>query len=305
MVLTPRERFTWQLRTRTLSLGDRTHIMGIVNATPDSFSDGGQCLATEKALDHALQLLDEGADIIDIGGESTRPGTAAGTDKAISGREEQSRILPLIEALLHARPDAILSVDTYRASTAREGLRHGAEIVNDVSGMQWDNSMAGLCASTGCGVIAMHTRGLPSEWATQPRLSDKDILPLILHGLQSTTAQLIHAGCHRQTIVLDPGFGFGKRGNENWILLSEFNRLQDLGFPLLAGLSRKGFLRSAAPAGKPPEDLARKDLDHITAAANAVAALAGAHIVRVHDVAQTVRAVAVADIMRAASAKTS
>jgi dihydropteroate synthase len=291
--MAPRERFTWKLRTRTLPLGDRTRIMGILNVTPDSFSDGGKFLAVDNALAQALRLLDEGADIIDIGGESTRPGAGAGTSAAISEKEEQSRILPLIEALLHARSDVIISVDTYRSSTAREALRLGAEIVNDVSGMQWDTSMANVCASTGCGTIAMHTRGLPSEWATQPRLQPNEILPLILHGLRTTAAQLIYVGCDRQAILLDPGFGFGKRGDENWVILREFDRLNELGFPLLAGLSRKGFLRSTLSAAA-----SRENLDHATAAANAIAALAGAHLIRVHDVAQTARALAVADTMR-------
>jgi dihydropteroate synthase len=294
MVMAPRERFNWKLRTRTLPLGDRTRIMGILNVTPDSFSDGGEFLSVDTALTHALRLLDDGADIIDIGGESTRPGAGAGTSNAISEHEEQQRILPLIEALLHVRPATIISVDTYRANTAREALRAGAEIVNDVSGMQWDTSMASVCASTGCGIIAMHTRGLPTEWATQLRLRPDEVLPLILRSLRSTAAQLMLAGCDRQTILLDPGFGFGKVGDENWVLLREFDRLHDLGYPVLAGLSRKGFLNTAAAK-------TREDLDRATAAANAIAALAGAHVVRVHNVAQTARAVAVADAMRSAS----
>jgi dihydropteroate synthase len=297
MVMSPRERFAWKLRTRTLTLGDRTRIMGVVNVTPDSFSDGGEFVSVDTALTHALQLLDQGADIIDIGGESTRPGASAGTSTAISEREEQQRILPLIEALLHARPDTIISVDTYRANTANEALQAGAEIVNDVSGMQWDTSMASICISTGCGIIAMHTRGLPSEWATQSRLQPDEVLPLILRGLRATAAQLLLAGCDRQTILLDPGFGFGKRGDENWLLLSEFDHLHDLGFPLLAGLSRKGFLRTALSTAT----ITREHLDEATAAASAIAALAGAHIVRVHDVAQTVRAIAVVDAMRTAA----
>jgi dihydropteroate synthase len=289
MGMLPRDRYQWRLRTRTLALGVRTLVMGIVNATPDSFSDGGEFAAVDTAVAHAVRLLDEGADIIDIGGESTRPGASAGTAEAVSEIEEQRRVLPLIEALLHVRPDAIVSVDTYRASTAREALRLGAEIVNDVSGMQWDERMAGVCADSGCGVVAMHTRGLPSEWATQKRLDADAIVPMVMDGLRSSVEQLARAGCARESIVLDLGFGFGKRGDENWVLLRELNRLRELGFPLLGGVSRKGFLRSAAAAST------RDELDDATATANAIAAIGGAHVVRVHDVARTVRAVTVAD----------
>jgi dihydropteroate synthase len=294
MEILPREHYTWKLRTRTLALGERTRVMGIVNATPDSFSDGGEFAAVDAAVAHAVRLLDEGADIVDVGGESTRPGAGAGTAEAVSEIEEQQRVLPVIEALLRVRPDAIVSVDTYRANTAREALRLGAEIVNDVSGMQWDADMAGVCAESGCGVVAMHTRGLPSEWAMQTRLDADAIVPLVMDGLRSSVAQLVSAGCVRESIVLDPGFGFGKRGDENWVLLRELNRLRALGFPLLAGLSRKGFLRSAAEAST------RDELDDATAAANAIAVAGGAHLVRVHDVAHTVRAVAVADAALAA-----
>jgi dihydropteroate synthase len=293
MGMLPREQYTWKLRTRTLVLGERTRVMGIVNATPDSFSDGGEFAAVNAAVAHAVRLLDEGADIIDIGGESTRPGAGAGTAEAVSEVEEQRRVLPVIEALLRARPDAIVSVDTYRASTAREAMQLGAEIVNDVSGMQWDAGMARVCADNGCGVVAMHTRGLPSEWATQARLGADEIVPLVMDGLRSSVAQLARAGCARESIVLDPGFGFGKRGDENWVLLRELDRLRALGFPVLVGLSRKGFLRSAVAS-------TRDELDEATAAANAIAAVGGAHVVRVHDVARTVRAVAVADAALAA-----
>ena len=288
MEMLPREHYTWKLCTRTLALGVRTRVMGIVNATPDSFSDGGEFVEVDAAVAHAARLLDEGADIIDVGGESTRPGAGAGTAEAVSEVEEQRRILPVIEAVLHARPNTIVSVDTYRASTAREALRLGAEIVNDVSGMQWDAGMAGVCAESGCGVVAMHTRGLPSEWTTQTLLRADEIVPLVMDGLRSSVAQLVNAGCVRESIVLDPGFGFGKRGDENWVLLRELDRLRALGFPVLAGLSRKGFLRSAAAS-------TRDELDDATATANVIAAAGGAHVVRVHDVVRTVRATAVAD----------
>jgi len=298
MYMAPREPFEWKLRTRSLLLGDRTRVMGILNTTPDSFSDGGEFVSVSMALAHALYLLDAGADIIDIGGESTRPGAGAATSNAISALEEQRRVLPLIEALIYARPDAVISVDTYRADTAREALRAGAEIVNDVSGMQWDSNMAGLCARTDCGLVAMHTRGLPSEWATQKRLEPQEVLPLVLSGLRSSAAQLLLAGCDRKSIVLDPGFGFGKRGDENWVLLRELDQIAALGFPLLIGLSRKGFLRGKDADDSSAAAAHRTDLDATTAAANTLAAAAGAHIVRVHDVPGTIRALAVSDATR-------
>jgi dihydropteroate synthase len=305
MLNVPRDRFTWKLRTRSLPLGDRTLIMGIVNVTPDSFSDGGDYVSISVALAHALRLIDAGADIIDIGGESTRPGSGAGTPTAIPEQEEQERVLPLLDAVLYARPGAIISVDTYRASTAREALKRGAEIVNDVSGMQWDARMADVCASTRCGVVAMHTLGLPSEWAVQKRLHTTEITPLVLRALRTSASQLLLAGCDRQSIVLDPGFGFGKRGDENWVLLRELARLSELRFPLLAGLSRKSFLRTATSALPAHADRGWDELDSLTAAANCVAAIAGAHVVRTHNVAATKQAVAVADTLRSAASESS
>jgi dihydropteroate synthase len=301
MQIAPRDEYVWKLRTRALPLGKRTLVMGILNVTPDSFSDGGEYLSPDSALQHAFGMLDHGADIIDIGGESTRPGTAAGTPDAVSADEEQARILPLIRNLLQARPDTIISVDTYRASTARLAVEAGAEIINDVSGMIWDRDMAARCADLRCGVVAMHTRGLPSEWATQPRLEAGQIIPMVMDELRETASRLMLAGCERSSIVLDPGFGFGKIGRENWTLLHEMDRLLGLGFPLLAGLSRKGFLgdalRDTAGAASP----APQQRDEATAAANVIAALAGAHIVRVHDVQRTCEAVTIADALRNAA----
>ncbi|MEZ2347268.1 dihydropteroate synthase [Terriglobus sp. RCC_193] len=301
MQIAHRGEYEWKLRTRALTLGKRTLVMGILNATPDSFSDGGEYVSPDTALQHALYMLDHGADIIDIGGESTRPGTAAGTTDAVSTDEEQARILPLIRSLIHTRPDTIISVDTYRASTARVAIDAGAEIVNDVSGMLWDRDMASTCAELRCGVVAMHTRGLPSEWATQPRLEPGRIIPTVMDELRETASRLMLAGCNQSSIVLDPGFGFGKIGNENWTLLHEMDRLQELGFPLLAGLSRKGFLGDTLrdPAGATPP--APQQRDEATAAANVMAAIAGAHIVRVHDVQRTREAVTIADRLREAA----
>lgn len=270
-----RPHFEWQLRTRTLDLGPRTLLMGIINVTPDSFSDGGQFLSPDRAVDHALRLLDQGADLLDIGGESTRPGSPAATPEAIRADEEQSRVLPVIEAILQARPAAVLSVDTYRASTAQAAIQAGAQIVNDVSGLLWDPAMAATCAQLACGVVLMHTRGLPSQWAALPPLSKEDILPTITRDLQQRLAAAENAGIPRNRIVLDPGFGFGKRGPENWTLLTRLADLQSLNYPLLIGLSRKGFLAPDQPAA---------ERDTATHAANTAAILSGAHILRVHDI---------------------
>lgn len=301
MQITPRSQYEWKLRTRTLPLGKRTLVMGILNLTPDSFSDGGEYVSLSSALQHAFYMLDHGADIIDIGGESTRPGTAAGTRDAIGAGVEQARILPLIRHLMHARPDTIISVDTYRAATARLAMEEGAEIVNDVSGMLWDREMATMCAELRCGVVAMHTRGLPSEWAKQAPLEPSQIIPMVSDGLRETALRLMRAGCERSRIVLDPGFGFGKTGNENWTLLHEMDRLQELGFPLLVGLSRKGFLGEVLRKTAGGEIPAPHLRDKATAAANVIASLAGAHIVRVHDIRRTREAMVVTDAVREAA----
>src|ERR1700761_425919 len=204
MPFRPRPRFSWHLRTRTLPLGQRTIIMGILNVTPDSFSDGGHFYspqhAPERALTQAIAMLDQGADILDIGGESTRPNATP-----LTAKEEQSRILPVIEAILHQRPQTILSIDTFHASTARLAIKAGAEIVNDVSGHLWDPAMSKTCAELNCATILMHTRGRPAEWRTQPPLTPEEVLPLVLSGLAERLAAAEAAGIPKEKIVLDPG----------------------------------------------------------------------------------------------------
>ncbi|HKO19745.1 MAG TPA: dihydropteroate synthase [Acidobacteriaceae bacterium] len=280
MTFPSRPLFDWSLRTRSLPLGRQTLIMGILNVTPDSFSDGGCYSTPETALHRALELLDEGADILDIGGESTRPGASP-----LSSSEEQARVLPVIEAVLKRRPDAIVSIDTYHADTARFAVQTGAEIVNDVSGHLWDPDMAAICAELECGAVLMHTRGRPAEWKQQPSLAPEEVVPLVLEGLRQQANRAVDSGMNPSKIVLDPGFGFGKIREENYPLLAGFAELGSLGFPLLAGLSRKSFLRapdSSAPNQSVPED----SILASTLAANTTAILAGAHIVRVHDVAE-------------------
>jgi dihydropteroate synthase len=279
--------FQWSLRTRTLELGKRTLIMGIVNVTPDSFSDGGLYLDSEKAVDHALRLLDEGADIIDVGGESTRPGTKI----AVSAEEEQRRVLPVIIALKKLRPDAVISIDTYKASVARAAVAAGAEIVNDVSGLRWDPLMRRTIAELKCGAVLMHMRGRPEEWRTLP--PSGDIVLLVKRELREWVEAAVLAGVRRERIVLDPGFGFGKNFEQNYPLLAHFQELQSLGFPLVAGTSRKSFLgRTLAKDGK---DAAAADRLYGNLAAHTALILKGAHILRTHDVKAAVEAARVAD----------
>jgi dihydropteroate synthase len=295
-----RPQFDWRLRTRSLALGARTLLMGILNATPDSFSDGGQFLDPHAALTHALQMLDEGADILDLGGESTRPNATP-----VTPHEEQARVLRVLRAILAARPDTILSIDTYHTEPARLAIEAGAEIVNDVSGFLWDDAMAATCATLNCGVVLMHTRGRPQQWRKLPALAPAEVLPLVLRELAARAQAALAAGIARESIVLDPGFGFGKAFDENFPLLARLDALHTLGFPLLAGLSRKGFLRSASQqdeltnTGVP--GLASEAWVSATIAANTAAILAGAHILRVHDVRSARQAAALADRILAAS----
>jgi dihydropteroate synthase len=295
MPIAVRPKFDWGLRTRTLALGPRTLLMGILNATPDSFSDGGRFLDPNAALTHALQMLDDGADILDLGGESTRPSSTP-----ITPAEEQSRVLPILRAVLAVRPDAILSIDTYHAETARLAIEAGAEIVNDVSGFLWDDQMAATCANLNCGVVLMHTRGRPKQWRTLPALAPTEVLPLVLRELNERANAALAAGIARAAIVLDPGFGFGKILDENYPLLARLNALHALGFPLLIGLSRKGFLRKSIDTKPGAPHLDSEMWVSATTAANTAAILAGAHILRVHDVRPARETAAIADRILAA-----
>jgi dihydropteroate synthase len=287
----------WRLRTRTLELGRRTLVMGVVNITPDSFSDGGRFLDPTAAVAHGLRLLDEGADLIDLGAESTRPGSRTGgvaEGPAVSAEEEQARLLPALAGILSARPGAIVSVDTYKAETALAALAGGAEIVNDVSGFTWDPRLAAICAEAACGVVLMHSRGRPSEWRSQPQLVGGELLATVRAGLESSLATARAAGIAPEAVVLDPGYGFGKRFGENYALLARQAELLTLGRPLLAGLSRKSFLGKSLAAllgtEAPPEARETASL-----AAMVAAILHGASMVRVHAVRPAVEAAAIAD----------
>ena len=179
----------WRLRTRTLELGTRTLLMGVVNITPDSFSDGGLFLSPQAAVAHGLKLIEEGADILDLGAESTRPGSrAGGANAAVSVDEEQARLLPVVEGILKRLPRAVVSVDTYKAATARAALATGAEIVNDVSGFTWDPAITEVCAEFHAGVVLSHTRGRPEEWRAQPQLEPDALLATVREGLAASLA---------------------------------------------------------------------------------------------------------------------
>ncbi len=299
MALVARPRMEWQLRTRVLALGERTRVLGIVNCTPDSFSSDGQ-RTVDAAVAYGLRLLEEGADGLDVGGESTRPGSGAASDRAISAAEEQDRVLPVLEALRREQPGVLLSIDTYRAGTARAAVAAGAEIVNDVSGLLWDAGMAEACAALHCGVVLMHTRGRPDEWRALPRLADGEILPLVRDGLRSALEAATAAGIALERIVLDPGYGFGKAFEANYVLLAEQARLLALGRPLLAGVSRKSFLGRALEQSLGREAVPAIEREAASVAAGVTAILHGASVLRVHGVKAAVEAAAIVDAVLAA-----
>jgi dihydropteroate synthase len=282
--------FDWQLRTRTLTLGAATRVMGVLNLTPDSFSDGGRLASVEQAVEAALGMFAAGASLVDIGGESTRPDATP----TLSVQQEIDRVVPAIEAIRRALPEALLSIDTYHAATAAAAVAAGAEIVNDVSGLLWDQAMAATCAELACGVVLMHSRGRPAEWKQLPPLAAGAVLPLVRDGLTERLQAAQAAGIAPERIVLDPGFGFGKAFEENYPLLRELRALTTLGHPLCVGLSRKGFLgRTLSPLlGADAPAAAR---ENATLAANTIAVLHGASIVRVHNVRPAVEAVMIAD----------
>jgi len=295
--------FEWNIGSRTLQLGRRTLIMGVLNITPDSFSDGGLHLDRDKAVEHALKLLDDGADIIDLGGESTRPGATVlpfepdsappATKTAVSESEELQRVVPVIEQLKKQRPDNTISVDTYKASVARAAIKAGAEIVNDVSGFRWDPQMRKTLAELKCGAVLMHMRGRPEEWHKLPPPSD--IVVQVKRELRDWADAAQMAGVKRERIVLDPGFGFGKSFQENYPLLKRFEEFHQLRYPLLVGVSRKSFLgRALARYGK---DAPTNERLFATLAGETAVILKGAHIIRTHDVRACADAVRIADIV--------
>ena len=266
-----------------LGVRDRTLVMGVVNVTPDSFSDGGEWFEPEAALAHGRAVLSAGADIVDVGGESTRPGA-----ERPSVAEELRRVLPVVRAL--SDEGAVVSVDTMRAEVAGAAIAAGAALVNDVSGGLADPDMVATVAAAGVPFIAMHWRGHSTDM--QSRAVYDDVVAEVCRELASRRDALLGAGLDEDLLVLDPGLGFAKNADHNWALLAALPVLHDLGHPILLGASRKTFLgRLGRADGEPARPAAERDLE--TAATSVMAAMAGLWCVRVHDVATTVRALSV------------
>ncbi len=263
-------------------------LFGILNVTPDSFSDGGDFFDPEAAAGHAELLLDEGADVIDVGGESTRPGS-----DPVSEDEELRRVVPVVRKILEARPEALVSVDTYRASTAKAALDAGARIVNDVTALRGDPRMARLVAEVGCPVVLMHMLGEPKTMQEEPRY--EDVTREVRDFLARRAEHAISAGIPAGNIIVDPGIGFGKTLEHNLSLLARLDEIAALGFPVLLGASRKRFLGSITGAEE------AKDRVFGTVATTVLGYEGGATLFRVHDVRANREALAVAEAVRSAS----
>jgi dihydropteroate synthase len=300
--------FEWNLGARSLLLGKRTLIMGILNITPDSFSDGGIHFHQDDAVEFAVQMLHEGADIIDVGGESTRPGATVTAKDAplsadarqqiaaartpVSESEELQRVLPVIRALKQKQPHCVISVDTYKSGVARAAVEAGAEIVNDISGFRWDPQMRKTVAALKCGAVLTHMRGRPEEWQNLPSVTD--MFMLVKRELREWADAATVGGIKRERIVLDPGFGFGKNFEQNYPLLQRFQEFHELRYPMLAGVSRKSFVgRALARNGK---DVPVSGRLLGTVAAEVALVLKGAQIIRTHEVRACRDAVRIADI---------
>jgi len=278
-----RRRFTLRLPGGApLALGERTLVMGIVNVTPDSFSDGGRMFDPKAAVAAALRMVEDGADLLDIGGESTRPGALP-----VDGGEELRRVLPVIEALA-GRVTVPISIDTYKASVADAALAAGASIVNDISGLRYDPELAGVVARRAAPIILMHTRGRSRDMYEQAHYHD--VVDEVLDELRESLAFAAGAGVPREQMLVDPGLGFAKDATHSFELLGRLAEFADLGRPLVVGSSRKSFLN------RPIKQAAlTADGEWPTAASVAAAALAGMHVVRVHAVREMAQVVRVAD----------
>jgi dihydropteroate synthase len=282
----PRKTFTLKLRGRKLLLGPRTLIMGVLNLTPDSFSDGGKYFSAARAVRAAREMQCAGANILDIGAESTRPGSSA-----VSVAEELSRLLPVLQAL-RGKLEIPISVDTRKAAVAQIALGAGAEILNDVSGLRHDPRLAQVAARQRSGLILVHMRGTPESMQKLPFA--KNITREVSAGLRQSITLARRAGVNRSQIILDPGIGFGKSFDQNYELLAKLPKLSELGYPLLVGTSRKGFIGQtlASETGQSAPPGARL---WGTAATVAASILNGAHMVRVHDVKELAQVSRVAD----------
>ena len=283
--MSSRKKFSLKLSSGKLVLGQCTLVMGVLNVTPDSFSDRGEFVDSRKAIDHALQMERDGADLLDIGGESTRPSSAG-----ISAKEELTRVLPVLQGLRGVLKIPI-SIDTQKADVAEAALAAGAEIINDISGLKYDPRIAEVAVRHGVPLILMHMRGQPRTMQKEPFA--RDVVKDVVQGLRKSVGIARKAGVAKSQLILDPGIGFGKSFSQNYELLQKLPRLAKLGYPLLVGTSRKSFLGATlARDGQlaPPDERLWG-----TAATVTASILGGAHIVRVHDVVEMVQVARVAD----------
>jgi dihydropteroate synthase len=284
-----RRSYALRVKGRKCVLGPRTWIMGILNVTPDSFSDGGRYFETGTAVERGLEMIREGADIVDVGGESTRPGS-----RPVPANEESKRVIPVIRGL-RDRTEALISVDTAKASVAREALEAGAEIVNDTTALRGDPEMAAVAAGSGAALVLMHMKGIPETMQVHP--SYDDLFGEVGSFLEDRIEASLRAGISPESLIIDPGIGFGKRIEDNLALINGLGFLEPLNRPVLAGISRKAFIGKVL-GGLPSEDRLEGTL-----AAAVLSVARGAHIVRVHDVRAVRRAVDMADAILAGSAE--
>lgn len=316
--MNPRPIFDLEINGHKVRLGERTLIMGVLNVTPDSFSDAGRYLAPERAIEHGMEMVRQGADWVDVGGESTRPGS-----RPVSPEEELRRVVPVMRGLRKELRAIPISIDTTKAQVAEEAVRAGASIINDVSGLRFDPRIAEVARRYRTSLILAHLRGRPE--AMQQRPFARAIWRSLRHGLRRSVSQALAAGVRRSQLIIDPGMGFGKSRRQNFEILAHLDRLRDFRLPILVGTSRKSFVQAVvageglepsprkkrglglwpltavgAGSARPRERAALPYLLLGDAAAVAASILAGAHIVRVHDVAAVLPAVRIADAVLAA-----
>lgn len=318
--MTPRPTFQLIVNRRRIVLGERTLIMGVLNVTPDSFSDGARYLVADRAIEHGLEMARQGADWIDVGGESTKPGS-----RPIAAAEELRRVLPVIRGLRKRLGPLPISIDTTKAEVAEEAVRAGASIINDISGLRFDPRLAEVARTHRTPLILMHLRGRPETMQQKPFA--RSIWRVLYYGLKRSIRRALARGVHRSQLIIDPGMGFGKSRRQNFEILAHLERLQRFRLPILVGTSRKSFVQAVvAGEGLQPSRSGKRQASHwpLTgslgaglalpwsspqgaplllgdAAAAAASILAGAHIVRVHDVAAILPAVRIADVILAAS----
>lgn len=273
----------WKILDRQLDLSRQAHVMGILNLTPDSFSDGGRFDGREAALSHARSMIEEGASIIDIGGESSRPGALP-----ISVQEEIKRTIPVIE-ILRQEWAGMISIDTTKADVAKAALRAGADIVNDISGLRADSEMMRVCADSNCGIVVMHMLGTPANMQKSPQY--EDVIEEVSAFFRERVSTLSKAGIAAERLCFDPGIGFGKTQEHNLALLRNLEKLAPAGFPLLLGISRKSFIGKITGTELPV------DRDHATISLSAIARMSGVMLHRVHEVRGNLAALRMAEAL--------